>query len=105
MKTLGAFLCPNIAYDLPVRGMIVNTADEQRDCWEDRDQVPCFYLDDGTPIFEVWFWHRGLRRWFCMSTVPNDDMIAQGVVYFWPGDIVGLKSAMTALEEAAGIKR
>lgn len=79
------------------RGLLVNVVDAKHDRYVDRDQVPCFYVDDGTPVFEVWFWHCILKRWFCMSTVSDPKKIAQGVVYFWPGDIEGLKRTMEAM--------
>jgi hypothetical protein len=60
---------------------------------------------DGTPVFEAWFWHRLLRRWFCMSTVHHPALIQQGVVFFQPGDLDGLKRSMHGLEQAAGVVR
>ena len=71
-------------------------------------QYPALILEDGTLIYDVWYWHTLLRRWFCMSCYHNPQMIAQGVVYFWPYDEPGfpaLRKKMKKLEEAAGIRR
>jgi hypothetical protein len=88
-----------------MEGLIVNTSNAAHNRWEDRDQQPCFYLDDGTPVFEVWYWHKMLKRWFCMCPVYNQTLIDQGVVFFYPGDVAGLRTAMGGLEQAAGIHR
>jgi hypothetical protein len=82
--------------------LIVNVKDPQYDRWVDREQAPCFYTDDGTAVFEVWFWHCLLQRWFCMSTVWPPEQVAAGVVFFWPGDIAGLRRTMLGLEAQAG---
>lgn len=88
------------------QGLICNVADAAHDRMENRDQEPCFVLDDGTPVFEVWFWHEQLKRWFCMSTVTDPRLIAQGVVFFAPADVPdGLREKMRYLERAAGIER
>lgn len=47
---------------------------------EARLQIPVFWLDDGHPVYEVWFWHATVRRWFCMSHAG--PAIHQGVGYF-----------------------
>ena len=76
--------------------MIVNVADASQDRWVDSTQTPCFYLGDGTAVFEVWFWHRKISRWFVMTTADAQAFVKQGVVAFWPGDIAGLKKAIDA---------
>jgi hypothetical protein len=48
---------------------------------EMRMQPPLFYLDED-PVFEVWFWHSELNRWFVMSASYNATLQSQGVVYF-----------------------
>ena len=48
---------------------------------EFRQQPPVFYLD-ADAVFEVWFWHSELRRWFVMSKSYNLELQQQGVVYF-----------------------
>ena len=68
-----------------MRGLIVNVADEKHDKWVDSPLQPCFYLPDGTPVFEVWFWHRTQGRWFVMTTADPAGWAAQGVVAFLPG--------------------
>ena len=77
-------------------GWILNVQDPSHDQLVERDQLPCFYVKEprhGTdiPVFEVWFWHREVKRWFCMATKQDPLMVQHGVVYFWPGDIEGLK--------------
>ena len=82
-----------------MRGWIVNAADSRYDQEVDRDQEPCFHLEDGTPIFEVWIWHSHLKLWFCMSTREDPAAAAQGVVFFKPGDLGALQGRMQALQE------
>lgn len=61
---------------------------------------------DGYPVFEVWFWHHLLGRWFCMTNEPNPQLIAQGVVCFRPADVPDrLREQMQYLEQQAGIER
>jgi hypothetical protein len=67
-------------------GLIVNMNDPTWDRWEFRDQEPCFEID-GEPVFEVWYWHEGLKRWFVMSHASDPVMMAQGVVYFRPSEV------------------
>lgn len=87
-------------------GMIVNAADARYDRWEDRDQEPCFVLDDGTLVFEVWIWHSLLQRWFCMTNHATMELITQGVVCFRPADVPDrLREQMSYLERQAGIER
>ena len=42
------------------------------------------HLEDGDPVFEVWFWHQGLQRWFVMATQADPLRVTAGVVYFMP---------------------
>lgn len=88
---------------------MLNVADARYDRWIRRDSrayPPAFRLDDGTAVYEVWFWHSILRRWFVMSHYSDAAMIKQGVVYFRPDNgLVGLKSIMRALEKSAGVER
>jgi hypothetical protein len=85
-------------------GWIINlcsTADTRE---EIRQQPPVFYTEQGEPVYEVWFWHSLLRRWFVMSTVRNEEMEAQGVVYFHPREVPDkLRERMRAMERAAGL--
>lgn len=84
-------------------GLILNTSSKDHDQWVTRDvgaYPPAFRLDDGTPIFEVWFWHDTLRRWFVMSNYSDPRMTAQGVVYFRPGQH---KQALGGAARALGI--
>lgn len=86
------------------RGLVVNVADPQHDRWVTRDvmrEPPVYRLKDGTPVFEVWFWHDRLRRWFVMSNVANQQMQQQGVVYFRPGHH---KFALGTMAQAAGLR-
>jgi len=87
-------------------GLICNVADARWDRWEDRTQEPCFILDDGIPVYEVWFWHTLLKRWFCMTNNPDPSLYAQGVVCFCPADVPDrLREQMLSLEQRAGIHR
>lgn len=71
-----------------------------------RDQRALFHIELD-PVWEVWFWHATLRRWFCMSHVVDTGMQAQGVVYFGPDEVPPglLKQRVSALEQMAGIAR
>ena len=80
-----------------MRGLIINVSDSTYDQWVERDQPPAFTLEDGTPIFEVWFYHWKLKRWFVMAYIFDQRLIDQGVVYFRPGDIEYLKRRMYEL--------
>lgn len=94
-------------YSHGVLGLIVNVADPRHDRLEERTQVPCFYVDEpstlfpgktySVPVYEVWFWHRALKRWFVMSTQGDPAMQAQGVVYFRPNDTTALRRSITDL--------
>lgn len=85
-------------------GLICNVADSTQDRWEERDQEPCFEVN-GHPVWEVWFWHPLLRRWFCMSHEHDPRMIFQGVVYFRPGEVPDqLRERLEYLERKAGIR-
>ena len=71
------------------QGWIFNTSDEAHDRLVERDTSrypPAFRLDDGTPIFEVWFWHGRIGRWFVMSNYSDPQLVNQGVIYFQPGN-------------------
>ena len=67
-------------------GLIVNVEDSRQDRFEYRDQQECFTVD-GTPVWEVWFWHKTLRRWFVMTCKPDPRLMSQGVVCFTPGEV------------------
>lgn len=80
-------------------GWVINVADQRRSELVERQQTPCFYVKDGaqeTPVWEVWFWHGGLQRWFVMSTVMDINMVKAGVSYFWPGDTAALRAAIVS---------
>ena len=95
----GAF-CVCIAYDQGMLGWILHVGQPQYDRLEERSQMPCF-IDQCGPVYEVWIWHRLLKRWFCMTygSVAND------VVPFEPGNIPALRQTMQQLERAAGVAR
>lgn len=61
---------------------------------EVRRQPPLFYVDD-EPVYEVWFWHGELSRWFVMSTTYDAGLFRQGVVYF--DSVDSLKAWIRAL--------
>lgn len=84
-------------------GLILNVSDDLlppgspfRTHEERRHQPALFVLDDGFPVFEVWFWHERLERWFCMSHSYDLERHRQGVVYFRTMD--DLKAQLGALE-------
>lgn len=70
-----------------MRGLVLNVCDSQLppgSPWRTREvesnQAPIFCLEDGYPVFEVWFCYGA--AWFCFSRVPNSSLQAQGVRYF-----------------------
>lgn len=73
-----------------MEGLVLNVHDDRlpdgspwRTRFEVRHQPPAFVLDDGFPVYEVWFWHEELRRWFVMSRVYDARLAAAGVVFFY----------------------
>jgi hypothetical protein len=51
-------------------GWILNATTPEESLLLDRvDQQPLYY-SEGVPVFEVWFWHRELRKWFVMIADP-----------------------------------
>lgn len=48
----------------------------------DRQQQPLFCLHDGSPVFEVWFYHRRSGMWFVMTCDPKFQ--ERGAVGFHP---------------------
>lgn len=70
------------------RGWIVNVSRDDGTREVERDHEPVLRLDDGSPVFEVWFWHAFLRCYFCMTRGPHDPRsVARGVIYFDPSDV------------------
>ena len=61
-------------------GLILNVHAPEQSREEQREQPAVFVLEDGFPVFEVWFWHA--NRWWCMSKSYNLNLARQGVVYF-----------------------
>lgn len=86
------------------RGWIINVSRADADHEVERNHEPAIVLDDGTLVFEVWFWHQDLRRYFCMTKGPADArMIAQGVVYFHPDEVPdALRTRIEAMSRLAG---
>jgi len=71
---------------------------------EERAQLPVFYLDTGEAVFEVWFWHYPLRKWFCMSAWADPQMVAHGVIYFHPSEVPDVfRQRLEEIERAAGV--
>ena len=71
-------------------GLILNIEDDRlapdspiRTREEDRHQIPVFVLEDGYPVFEVWFWHADLARWFIMTRVYSEALAGAGAVLFF----------------------
>jgi hypothetical protein len=87
------------------KGLIVNVSDSRYDCEVERVQPPVLTLEDGTPVFEVWFYHWVLKRWFVMSYIYDQRMIAQGIVYFQPGNVEGLKRTMYSMGDYEAYNR
>ena len=84
-----------------MRGWIINLHSEDPSATreEDHDQEPVIYLPEtGEPVFEVWFWHSTIERWFVMSMNVDAEMMRQGVVYFHPDEIPdSLRAKMAGL--------
>lgn len=57
-----------------------------------------FVLDDGLPVYEVWFWCGEHERWFVMSRSYREELAAAGCVVFY--GIEQLKAWMAYLGEA-----
>lgn len=88
-----------------MRGLVINPHCPDWPMDVERNQLPIFYLSTGEPVFEVWFWHATLKRWFVMSTTRDLNMESQGVVYFHPRESPdGLRERVHALEEQAGLR-
>jgi hypothetical protein len=69
------------------RGWIVNLSRDDCTREVERDHEPVCVTDAGEPVFEVWYWHAGTRRYFVLTRGPHDAfMIASGVIYFHPDD-------------------
>ncbi len=84
-------------------GWVINLDRSEETRQEVRAQPPVFFLDDGEPVYEVWFWHPLLKRWFVMSLAPVLALEAQGVVYFHPNEVPeALRERVEALERVAG---
>lgn len=85
-------------------GWIINVSREDGTHEVERDHAPAIVLDDGSLVFEVWFWHQTLRRYFCMTGGPHDvSRIAQGVVYFHPTDVPNvLRERIQFFQKLAG---
>lgn len=88
-------------------GLILNWNDDRlppdspwRTRYESRRQPPVFELDDGFPVYEVWFWHDELRRWFVMSRVYDAQLAAAGVVIFFGVDQLKAWIAYLSEEQA-----
>jgi len=68
-----------------VEGWIINLWDDSQTREVTREQPPVIYLPDGgEPVFEVWFWHAQVFRWFVMSRSFNVNYQRGGVIYFDP---------------------
>lgn len=70
-----------------MEGLILNVSDaelppgsEWRTRRAVRDQRPLYLLDDGTPVWEVWFC--ALGRWWCYSHGYDQALARGGVIYF-----------------------
>ena len=88
------------------KGWIINLSRPDENKEVERDQPPAITLDDGDVVFEVWFWHSLLRRWFVMSYSPIPALVAQGVVFFAPDEVPErLKARMQLIELQHGINR
>jgi len=70
-------------------GLILNTSDDRlpiespwRTRFELRHQPPVLVLDDGTLVYEVWFWSPDHGRWLVMSKGYDVEAQRHGVVFF-----------------------
>ena len=50
----------------------------------ERSQAPVLWAL-GEPVFELWFYDWGSRRWFVMANEADPETQRSGVVYFSPG--------------------
>lgn len=90
-----------------MEGLILNYHDDRlppgspwRTRLETRRQPPVFELaPDSFPVYEVWFWHDELNRWFCMSRCYDADLARAGVVFFY--GMEQLKAWIAYLTQAA----
>ncbi len=69
------------------RGWVLNLDSDDASREIESDQQPAIVLSDGEIVFEVWKYYPKLGLWFVMSTRPNTDMEAQGVVYYHPSEV------------------
>lgn len=87
-----------------MKGLILNVDDESLPAgspWRTREecrrQPAMFTLDDGYPVFEVWFFR--FDRWWCMSKSYDVGLVRRGVIYF---DSIGqLKARIAQVQKAA----
>jgi hypothetical protein len=85
-----------------MKGLVLNVFDDRLphdSPWRTHEVMrpnhpPLFVLDDGYPVFEVWFWHEQLRAWFCFSRVVDPAIAAAGVRYF--DSILSLRGMLNA---------
>ncbi len=59
------------------RGLVINLHDANEMREEDRIQEPVLHLPDGSPVFEVWYWHEPMHRWFVLTKNHEDARWAQ----------------------------
>jgi len=70
-----------------VEGLILNVHDDALPVGSEwrtrravRSQRPLYTLEDGTPVWEVWFFVRS--RWWCYSHAYDAALARAGVIYF-----------------------
>lgn len=80
------------------KGLVINVANPEGDREVERSQEPCVVLDDGTPVFEVWYWHCDLKRWFVMTNEPGDPSLI-GTIAFRPSQIPALPKMFEEQED------
>lgn len=86
------------------KGWIVNLSRSDATQEVEREQAPVFTFVDGEPCFEVWFWHRDLKRWFVMSRYHDPMLMSHGVVFFTPEEAPDrLRARVKLMEKQAGI--
>lgn len=84
------------------QGWIVNLSTDE--CRETMRAGPAAVtLDDGSLVFEVWYWHQELRRWFVMAPAPDPNMRAQGVIYYHPDQVQRLPRVLVQLGRQQGL--
>jgi hypothetical protein len=87
-----------------MKGWIINLYSLAETREVERFQAPVFFTAQGEAVFEVWFWHALLERWFVMSTESDAELEQQGAVFFHPREVPErLAERVHEMERSLGI--